>query len=57
MIFNLKDGTYKSFEVFYTTYDGVIIQKGDELHNYYKNDDLERTILYYFVDKNPNALK
>ena len=48
MILNLKDGTYKSFEVFYTTYDGVIIQKGDELHNYYKNDDLERTILLLF---------
>jgi hypothetical protein len=52
MKIEMNNNTEKDLFVVYSTYNGVIIQgyneSGTEMNKYYKNDDLERTILHLF---------
>jgi hypothetical protein len=52
MKIEMNNNTEKDLFVVYSTYNGVIIQgyneSGTAMNKYYKNDDLERTILHLF---------
>jgi hypothetical protein len=52
MKIEMNNNTEKDLFVIYSTYNGVVIQgyndSGTAMNKYYKNDDLERTILHLF---------